>query len=388
MRHSAVFALVALFLIMIAVSSILMIPNQPTQGQFSTTTSKTSSSDSGGPIIGSTTTTTSPGIDPSTTQTVKFDPRIMKANGYFLTTPIDMMEWSDSQFSYLVEHLIESNVTYLFFNLSNLSPNGSLYDNFTLDMSLIMRFNTMAGAHSFQYIAWVGTQTDPNTLLGNFTNYGISETVTSLYKAGFDGILVDIEPVPNDSPQFLSMLQDFRASISQSAPGMLLAANNMNVYQSVAYGQLWAWDKNYFQNVTKLVNFISPMFFESDRTNQAQYVQYVDNEIQAVSQYSQAPVLYEIPDWYGPNTTNHFPLGENISNAIIAFQRYVKLAGEGQVPSPSNMLGLGIYGLNKTYTLEPGTVTQGLETTPHDWSFFINQWVNTTYPQRVGGTAP
>jgi hypothetical protein len=383
MGYSSLFGIIAL-LIVISVWSLLALPihfGQNNLDQNSTTNSNQTSQ-------GSTISTNGSNNTIGTGETLKHDPRIVKANSYFLSTPIDMMQWSDSQFSSLVRDLIASNVTYVFFNLPNLNQDGSLNDNFTLDATLMQRFNSLAGAHSFQYMAWTGTQENPNALLGNFTSSGIAETVTSTYNAGFDGILVDIEPVPNESPQFIVMLHDFRNSIASSAPGMLLGTNNMNVYQYVSYGQLWAWDKNYFQNVSKLVDFISPMFFESDRTNQQQYIQYLDSEIQIITQSSLSPVLYEIPDWYGPNTTNHFPLGENISNAILAFQQYVNSANEGKVPRPANMLGLGIYALNKNYTLVTGTAAQALETTAYDWSFFVNEWVNTPYPQQVGSNVP
>src|SRR5579875_1411696 len=297
-------------------------------------------------------------------------PQLVKSNAYFLTTPVDMMAWNQSYFDSFTQHLIKANVTYLYFNLPNLNQ----------DASLIVRFDVLATAANrpFQYIAWTGTQTDPNATLANFTTAGVDETVNSVYKAGFDGILLDLEPVPNDSPQFLNMLIAFRSAIDQYAPGMLLGANSMAVYYGESYGHEWGWDPNYFQRVTSLVNYVSPMLFESGARNYSAYIQYAETQIQITSQYSKAAIMYAIPDWYA-NTTWHDPLGENLSNAVTAFQLYLS----NQNPPPM-MMGLAIYGLNKTYVLTPNTVTQALETTPQDWSVFINQWVNTNYPSKIG----
>jgi hypothetical protein len=387
MRYSTIFATIGIILLLIFVSAIFLIPGalpahksafpDIPSGNSGTTGGSTQSNESH-QTTNQTSTSAMPIIAP------KPDPQIIKANGYLLSTPSAMLEWNDSQFSTLVQNLIACNVTYLFFNLANMNQSGTISENFTLDTMLILRFDHFSDSHSFQYVAWTGTQNDPNALLGNFTIAGIDQTVTSTYKAGFDGFLIDIEPVPNDNQQFLAMLQDFRSAINATAPGMLLGVNNMNVYQYAAYRKLWGWDKTYFQNVTKLLNFISPMLFESGTTNSTRYIEYVIQQTTIVARNSMAPVIFEIPDWYGPNTTYHFPLAENISNAIIGFQEYLNLSSEGQVPPLSNTLGLAIYGLNKTYALEPGTVSQALDTKPFDWSFFVSQWVNAGYPQKIG----
>jgi hypothetical protein len=393
MRYSTLFA-TGIVVLLIGVSSIFLIPSELSSskgGLFNSSTTDTSltsqstqTRDINSTAIHSLTTswTTSSTVT-TTLEAPRPDPRIVKANGYLLASTNIMMQWTDSKISSLVKNLIAANVTYVYLNLANMNQNGSVYENFTLDTILILRFDHFAGSHAFQFIAWTGTQADPNTLLQDFTYAGIAETVASAYKAGFDGFLIDIEPVPNDSPQFIAMLEDFRTAIDKFAPGMLLGVNNMNVLYSATPGRLWAWDSLYLQNITKIVDYISPMLFESGQTDQSGYVQYVERQMEIISQYSMVPVMYEIPDWYDPSTY-HFPLGENISNAIIAFQQYANLSNEGQRPSPSNMLGLAIYGLNKSYTFQPETVMQALETTPYDWSFFVTQWVNTAYPEEVG----
>ena len=53
------------------------------------------------------------------------DPRLVRANGYFLSTPLDMMDWNQSAFSSFVQHLISSNISYLYVNLPNINPDGS-----------------------------------------------------------------------------------------------------------------------------------------------------------------------------------------------------------------------------------------------------------------------
>jgi hypothetical protein len=291
-----------------------------------------------------------------------------------------MMQWNQSYFESFTQKLESANVTYLFLNLPNLNNDSSLNDNFTLDSLLILRFDQIVGNYTFQYIAWTGTQSSPNTLLANFTYSGINETAASLYKAGFDGILVDIEPVPNDSPTLITMLKDFRTAMNNYDQSSLLAVNSMNIHYGAAPGQLWSWDPQYYQNISGLVNFISPMLFESGSENQSQYVSYAIPQIQLAEQYSKSPILYSIPNWY-ENSTYHNPLGENLQNAIIAFRAYID---QGYYPKLNIMMGLGIWGLNKTYILSPGTQTKALDTTSYDWSYFITNWVETSYPAHTG----
>jgi hypothetical protein len=158
----------------------------------------------------------------------------------------------------------------------------------------------------------------------------------------------------------------------------------MNIHPGAFYGQLWSWDPNYYQNVSQIVDFISPMLFESGTVNQSSYVSYTAPQIEYAEQYTKCPIMYSIPNWY-EYSIYHNPLGENITNAIIAFRDYI--SGSFR-PSLSMMMGFGIWGLNKTYILTPGTQTQALETTPNDWSYFFNNWVSTSYPNEIGSNVP
>lgn len=347
----------------------------------STTTAKTTASSS--TLSHS---STSSRLSSTTSEIVapKPNPELTRGNGYYLSTPIDMVQWDDASFSTLVKNLVQANVTYLYFNVPNLNNDSSLTDNFTLDTVLILRFEQLAGTHPFQYIAWTGTQTNPDALLGNFTPSGINETVTETYRAGFDGLLIDVEPVPNDSPQFVAMLKDFRTAMNLVDPSLTLGANSMNVHYGATPGQLWSWDPNYYENVTGLLSYVSPMLFESGTENQSQFVSYALGQISIAEQYSKAPIMYSIPNWY-QNTTYHNPLAENITNSVIAFGDYVK---GGMYPQLKLMLGLGIWAVDKTYVLTPGTQTQALETTPTDWNTFVSQWVDSNYPSKTGSSAP
>ena len=289
-----------------------------------------------------------------------------------------MMLLDNATFSGFVANLIRANVTYLFFNLPNMNTSGYVADNFSQESALISRFDSLRGNHTFEYFGWTGTQIDPTDVLGNFTDPSIITDVSSIYQAGFQGILIDMEPVPNDSPQFLSMLQDLKQAMSQEPTKMLLAANSMKVGYGATPGQEWTWDPTYFRNVTKLVDFVIPMLFETGTTTQYSYEQYSKQQIQLSTQYSSAPVLYSIPDWYA-NSTWHHPYAENLTNAVITFSALI--ASGTKLP---NMIGLGIYALNKTYVLGQGPPTQGLETTSYDWAYYINNWTNTSYPMKIG----
>ena len=293
-----------------------------------------------------------------------------------------MMNINDSVFQSFEQHLITANVSYLYFNLPNMNLNGSLTDNFTLDTELILRFDQYKGSHNFQYIAWTGSEINPQSIIGNFTSTGLDQLASSVYRAGFDGILIDLEPVPNDSPQFLTMLSDLRHAISQNNTKLLLGANSMKIDPSAVSGQDWSWDPSYFSQVSSTLDYISPMFFESGTNTQQEFIHYVDNQLNLTSHYVKSPVLFAIPNWYS-NTTWHHPWAENLSNSIIAIRAYIDSVGSNKKPLPT-MLGIGIYGLNKTFIVGEGTPAEALETTPHDWATFQTQWVNTAYPQELG----
>jgi hypothetical protein len=295
------------------------------------------------------------------------------------------LQLSDSSFQQFENHLISSNIVYLFFDLPSMETSGLIDPSgySSVSAQLIARFNSYAGSHLFEYIGWSTQQSDPKGLISGYSNSAIAQTVSDLSSAGFNGILLDPEPVPDDSPQFLSFVTAFRSEIAQLDPGMLLGDASMNMVPGTQPGGAgWSWDPSYYGQVTSLVDFVVPMLYNSGYTTSSGYEQWVVSRIQLNTEYSKAPVLYSLPDWY-QDSTWHTTAAENLTSAVLAFRSYVD-SFESTLP-PSNMMGLGIFSINGGYVQGQDPLTS-FETTQSDWNFFLSDWVNTPYPSLVGSS--
>ncbi len=144
----------------------------------------------------------------------------------------------------------------------------------------------------------------------------------------------------------------------------------MNILPNAVPGESWLWDEGYFGNVTSRLDFVLPMLYESGFNTTESYMQWVEQQISLNSEYSKAPVIYSLPNWY-ENTKWHHPWAENLENAIQAFQSYMT-NNESSLPA-SNMMGLAIYSLNASAT------ATSTETTSADWNYFMQQWVDSNF---------
>ena len=309
-----------------------------------------------------------------TTSSTAYDARVPNGNGYFV--PAVLVNADTSTFESLVDKLVSAKVVYLFFNLPNIEPSGYI-DPALLNQTppLIARFKSSAPAHQFIYVGWTGTQTETKPLLNDYNSDMIGLTIRELNQSGFSALIFDPEPVPNESVQFLNLLDTIRSEINSFSPGMLLGEAAMNIIPSATVGENWSWDQGYYQAVTSRLDFVLPMLYETGFNTSQSYAAWVEDRIAFNSNYSRAPVIYSLPDWY-ENTTWHHPWAENLATAILAFRAY--MAVNSSVLPPSNMIGVAIYSLNGTF-VGNGNPIESVETTNSDWMFFENYWSNTSF---------
>ncbi|MHB1909961.1 MAG: hypothetical protein ACYCQJ_13980 [Nitrososphaerales archaeon] len=310
----------------------------------------------------------------ATTSSAVHDSRVPNGNGYFV--PAVLINADNFTFQTLVDKLVSAKVVYLFFNLPNIEPSGYL-DPALLNQtpSLIARFKNSAPGHQFIYVGWTGTQTETKPLLNDYNSDMIGLTIKGLNQSGFSALIFDPEPVPNESVQFLNLLDTIRIEINSFSPGMFLGDAAMNIIPYATVGENWSWNRGYYEAVTSRLDFVLPMLYETGFNTSQGYASWVDDRIAFNSNYSRAPVIYSLPDWY-QNTTWHHPWAENLTTAILAFRAYMVV--NSSVLPPSNMMGVAIYSLNGTFVGNANPM-DSIETTNSDWVFFESYWSNTSF---------
>jgi LysM repeat protein len=281
-------------------------------------------------------------------------------NGFFVYIGLDP---ASSSFTAFASDLVKAHVAYIYIDAGDLGQTALLQPRIALAdyQAYIRAFKEAAPGYDFIFLGWVGNS-NPQTLLSNYQSASIRSTIQELRGVGFNGINLDIEPVPNQTPAFLSFLSTFRNQINSNFPGFILSNDAMNIVQGAQPGDTWSWDPSYYASVTTYLDQVVPMLYESGSSTFQEYQSWIDNQIQLLNIYSKTQVEYAIPNWYEPDPW-HDPSVENLQNAVRIFDAY--LASH----NVHNLQGLTIF----TGSSVTGVI-QGLETTNADLDYFATYW--------------
>ncbi len=186
-------------------------------------------------------------------------------------------------------------------------------------------------------LPWLGGVTEKTVFLESQTwRNTFASSVKKLLETNpkFAGIHLDFEPVRNHTPGFLELLTEVRAAIG-SDKFISIATPKPNVIPGVAPD--WFWDKNMFQEVSKIVDQIVPMLYDTSIPLDKPYVALMKTWTFEVLNWSNGTeVLLGVPAWDEP-TISHHPSVENLTNALHGIHAALELK------MPKNYAGVALY---------------------------------------------
>ncbi len=178
-----------------------------------------------------------------------------------------------------------------------------------------------AAAPDLQLLAWIGVV---NQARGqgsvDLENQAVRDNLVAFCRelvtdVGFDGVQLDVEPLPNDSGNYLALLRETRAAIGSTkvlgvaghkwAPAVVPSPENYSSY----------WLSDYYRAVGALVDQVAVMTYDSYSPLPVVYRLFVREQTLGVLQAladTQAEVLVGLPSYHEPRP-NHNPLAENVA---------------------------------------------------------------------------
>ena len=151
-------------------------------------------------------------------------------------------------------------------------------------------------------------------------------TYKELSQRGFNGILVDIEPVQfSQRDSYISLLDSLKSDLPKSSIISVYAGPLIDDHTSE-----WAWDSQFYRTVSQHVDLISASGYDTSLTDGAAYQLYIINQIKAISSENlNSKVLFALP--------THKPYPENFELALQAYS-------EGIKENPTqNIIGLTVF---------------------------------------------
>jgi hypothetical protein len=188
----------------------------------------------------------------------------------------------------------ENDVIYLFVDIGGTNKNGTFVnppeqmENF---LDYIMDYENNTG-HSFILLPYSEVRSyEINTTSSEFKRNFIG-SYRGLIDKGFDGLLVDIEPVPFDErAKFIEFLEEIRAGLPEEAI-ISIYAGHMTARKT---NNVWEWDPRFYMEVSERVDIVSAPGYDTAFTNTRDYQAHIRDQVRMISKYRNTNFLFAIP---------------------------------------------------------------------------------------------
>lgn len=244
----------------------------------------------------------------------------------------------------LSEQTIERKIHYLYPYTTYVKPDGTFSPSYAYARDFVARFRE--NNKQTRLLAWVGIP------LQNKRNIGIQGwvdlskekerqkivdfVVQLVQEAGFDGVHLNVETVPDNDPNYLLLLEEVRSALDSKY--LLSVASTYWLPQfinNLPGVNGYRWSSEYYQAVANRVDQIATMTYDSLMPHPALYRFWLREQVRGISaslSESEVELLIGV-SVSEEKTTTHNPKAENLLNGLAG------VCASGQ----SGVEGIAIY---------------------------------------------
>ncbi len=281
---------------------------------------------------------------------------------------------TQAEYQDLFTLLIHEQIHFIYVHAGPLNGDGSDSPQLYPFAGAFIRAARIYGPN-IKVLAWLGQLYVPNSQPSDgVLNIALAATrkqiaATSAYfthSLGFDGVHLDIEPIPNNDPHFLDLLSDIRQSIgpqpilSLSTPNWIAIARIAVLMSKFTDRDNYWWTTYYYRKVGQYANQIVVMLYNTDMPTAPLYEALVEQETAHIIRDVQfesptTKVLIGLPTYTGNSKAFHSS-AENITTGLTGV-----INGLNYESLHTAFAGVAIY---------PEWLT-----TPADWDVYNTLWL-------------
>jgi hypothetical protein len=262
-----------------------------------------------------------------------------------------------------VRALARHGVLYVFPHLIPFEKSGRLPPHEREQMRAFLE-TARAVAPRVQVLPWVGglrlgyrrTRTGTIDLADLGQRQRIVAECRGLLDEGFDGIHLNIEPVPNGDDDFLALLRALRPAMG--AHGVLSVSATRLAPVAIPMLDRFAWTAGYYSRVAAEADQVVVMAYDTALPSSGLYRRYVSyaakTSTRVLEPITRARVLIGVPT-YDATGLMHRPGVETLENALLGIVSGLRGAGGG-----GTFEGVALYA--------------DWTTTPDEWSTYEHVW--------------
>lgn len=219
--------------------------------------------------------------------------------------------WIDS-FSRL-DVLKEHDVKYLFVDIGELGEkwNSSNSEQVNRFVNLVEDYERKEN-YDFILLPYSEINSYRNNIESEEFKESFIQGYSDLSRKGFDGLLVDIEPVRMEQREsFLSLLSGLRENFSDEKIIAVYAGHIVNKQGN----NIWEWDKYFYREVAAFADIISAPGYDTDSDSKEEYKNHIRDQIKLISSINEVNFLFAIP--------THKSQPETSQNALEAYSEEI-----------------------------------------------------------------
>lgn len=216
--------------------------------------------------------------------------------------------------------------------------------------------------------AWIGQMTNQGSGSLDLSSMEVRKNIVKTAKIfvdlGFDGIHYDFEPVYSGNTAFIDLLKRTQSMTSSKNRLLSIASGQVEIvphssrfFQAVA-PDASIWTKDYFAEVSKHVNQIAVMLYDTGLPADWLYGMYVKKQVKTlVPLIGDETTLFIGVPTYENNRMGHRPWAENIEASITGIQHGLNDLGISQ----NKKIGISIFA---EWTTEDD-----------EWDYYRENWI-------------
>ncbi|MGO8948855.1 MAG: hypothetical protein ACLQUY_14625 [Ktedonobacterales bacterium] len=297
-------------------------------------------------------------------------------NGVWLEHSWAGQAHSGAEYDALAEQLAAEQISYVYAHVGPLNADGTIPADIAPNAATLVA-ELHARLPHLHVLAWIGQVEaaggGPGEVTVNLNYSQVRDAIAAtaahfVTDLGFDGVQYDIEPIINNNPRYIDLLDETRALLPAGAILSTIGqkwapdARAADFLRSQGKADAW-WTSYYYAAVAAHVDQIVPLIYNSAMPTGDAYEFFVQQEtehiLDAVRSARYPPqVLIGVPTYTGDSFWFH-DTAENISTSLTGI-----ITGLNSNRNTAAFTGVSLY--------------RFATTSSHDWSIYNSMWLGTT----------
>lgn len=190
--------------------------------------------------------------------------------------------------------LKNNNVKYLFIDVGGTKIDGT-FNNSISEMKIFYDFiedYQKNSNHSFVLLPYSEVQSDRVDITSDEFKKNYVNSYYELVKIGYDGMLVDIEPVKvEERDSFLSIIYELQATLPNNA---IVSVYTSHIVEEKT-DNVWEWEREFYKRVSLAADIISAPGYDTDIKNENEYREHILKQVDILSNINNSKFLFAIP---------------------------------------------------------------------------------------------